>query len=251
MKPASLKEINEAVFTLNYLAENIGKDNLDETKEDIRRAISFIKSAIFIETVSASKKFNLYNFTANDKLRPAMEGVYHDKGYKVATDSHILVAVKEQYQEDLEGVILDKRGERIRDYKYPKWDVLWVQPGSRAMEDKKTFTIDTDKVREVARVEKAEKKAAGKNGPHRRALVKAGDVYFNAAQMEKLCAFMDAYGAKELNTYGRRGAEIIAPDGSKAIIMPMVYFGYHENKQITCAEMHEQHHDDAIWYEVA
>lgn len=66
------------------------------------------------------KKFNIYNFVSDDDFRPAMGGVFHDGGYKVACDSIILVAVRSDYPEELEHHVLDKDGKDILTA-YPKW----------------------------------------------------------------------------------------------------------------------------------
>ena len=76
-------------------------------------------------------KFDIWKFVAKDKQRPAMTGVFHDKGFKVASDTHILVAVKEAYPKENEGKIIDKKKNVIKDAKYPKWRDL-IQKGEDA-----------------------------------------------------------------------------------------------------------------------
>ena len=76
-------------------------------------------------------KFDIWKFVAKDKQRPAMTGVFHDKGFKVASDTHILVAVKEAYQKENEGKIIDKKKNVITEAKYPKWRDL-IQKGEDA-----------------------------------------------------------------------------------------------------------------------
>lgn len=76
-------------------------------------------------------KFDIWKFVAKDKQRPAMTGVFHDKGFKVASDTHILVAVKEAYPKENEGKIIDKKKNVIKEAKYPKWRDL-IQKGEDA-----------------------------------------------------------------------------------------------------------------------
>lgn len=76
-------------------------------------------------------KFDIWKFVAKDKQRPAMTGVFHDKGFKVASDTHILVAVKEAYPKENEGKIIDKKKNVITEAKYPKWRDL-IQKGEDA-----------------------------------------------------------------------------------------------------------------------
>lgn len=63
---------------------------------------------------------NYYDFVSTDKRRHFLMGVYHKDGLKVMTDSRILLAVKESYSPDLEGVILSKNMEKI-DGQFPNW----------------------------------------------------------------------------------------------------------------------------------
>ncbi len=51
---------------------------------------------------------------------PAIEGVYHSDGMIVATDAHVLLAIKSDYPAELEGKITDKQGQVI-EHKYPNW----------------------------------------------------------------------------------------------------------------------------------
>ena len=41
-------------------------------------------------------------------MQAALTGVYHDNGYKVASDAIVLVAIKSDYPEELEHHIIDK-----------------------------------------------------------------------------------------------------------------------------------------------
>ena len=64
-------------------------------------------------TPAKAGKFNIYNYVADDEIRPAMCGVFHDGGNKVACDSHILVAVKAEYPAEYEGSVLLKDGSYV------------------------------------------------------------------------------------------------------------------------------------------
>ena len=71
--------------------------------------------------ISNSKsKFDMYKYTTKDKMRPAMTGVFFCEGYKVATTAQILVYKKEEYSSELEGKIVNKKGE-IVDAVFPRW----------------------------------------------------------------------------------------------------------------------------------
>lgn len=51
---------------------------------------------------------DFFNFVSSDGFHRNMEGVYHEKGYKIATDGRILVMAKADYEKRFEGVILSK-----------------------------------------------------------------------------------------------------------------------------------------------
>lgn len=65
-------------------------------------------------------KINYYDFVSIDPARFFLTGIYHTEGLKVMTDARILLAVKENYDPSLEGVILSKDMEKING-KYPNW----------------------------------------------------------------------------------------------------------------------------------
>ena len=65
-------------------------------------------------------KINYYDFVSVDERRYFMMGIYHKDGLKVMTDGRILLAVKENYDPDLEGVILSKEASKING-EFPSW----------------------------------------------------------------------------------------------------------------------------------
>ena len=70
------------------------------------------------------KSIAVTEFVETDKkeaeIHPVLTGVYHDNGYVVGTNAHILLARKEDYNKSLEGKITNKKGEVI-DGQYPNW----------------------------------------------------------------------------------------------------------------------------------
>lgn len=253
MKPEANSQLQTALHYLNIVHDDNGTLNAEEIKFSVGEAIRSIQAAIYVETPHTSTKFDIYKMAAKDELRPVMCGVFHDKGYKVASDSHILVAVRDAYDEALEGHILDRKGQDIIG-KYPKWESVFP---SETSEEKKAYTLDTAAVYELLRQEKAEKKAAGRDGVARRGYVKVGDTFFRADKLAMICTFMDAYGAKEITTYGpRRAAAVYAPDGSKALIMPAAFASnvndcYYSYNTRHISDTYEKEKDKYLWLEVA
>lgn len=194
--------------------------DLSNAKEDILKALDHIRAAIFIETPAPKGAFNIYDYThTDDKLRPVMCGVFHDGGYKVASDTNVLVAYKDSYEPEKEGKIIGKDG-RVIDGKYPKWRT--VIP---CMEESERTEIDTAKVYEILKEERAANKLAGKYGVKTPAFVRinANGTIFRAEKLAGACRFMDHYGIKTLRTYGSyRAAKATAEDGSVVILMPVV-----------------------------
>ena len=100
-------------------------------------------------------------FVETDKkeaeIHPVLTGVYHDNGYVVGTNAHILLARKEDYNKSLEGKITNKKGEVI-DGKYPNW---------RAVVEGETTTnswgINLDELHAFVRGVLAKLKADGAN----------------------------------------------------------------------------------------
>lgn len=248
MKQTALKELQEAIRILNYTAGDICPTTIENAKEDIRQALERINAAIFAETPSTSTKFDIYKIAAVDPMRPIMEGVNHRAGFKVASDCKVLVAVKDSYDEALEGHTLDKTGRDIIG-KYPAWSSLFPSVEGQH------FTIETGKVYELLKAEKAEKKAAGKSPAYRRAYVKIGEAFFPVASLAKLCTFMDAYGANDIQIYGPRHAAVVqTPDGSKALIMPQYTAKYIDdsgylNDNELVRDVFDNKRDKCLWYE--
>ena len=95
--------------------------------EDMGYFKELIEAIIRIESEPKTKsKFKIWDYVSDDDLRPAMCRVFHDSGFKVASDGHILIALKEEYDSELEGKLLQKDGTIATQHtNYPKWrDVI-------------------------------------------------------------------------------------------------------------------------------
>ena len=87
------------------------------------------------------KKVNLFDFVDKDKhtQRPIFKGVYHDKGMLVATDTAVLVAIKDNYPEELERAVTFKDGHVTADVKFPDWRSVFTNTGKQTKVD---ITLD-------------------------------------------------------------------------------------------------------------
>lgn len=92
MKQTSIDKINKVYVAI--------KDS-----DEFKMYAELLKDVIRAEAMTPVKagKFNIYNYVANDEIHPSMCGVYHENGMKVASDSHILIAIEEEYPEEMEG----------------------------------------------------------------------------------------------------------------------------------------------------
>ena len=63
----------------------------------------------------------MYGCCSKDELRPVFNGLFHDRGNVVATNGHVLVSVKSDYDNDWEGKIIGKDGKEIEG-RFPSWE---------------------------------------------------------------------------------------------------------------------------------
>lgn len=90
--------------------------------------------------------FNIMAFVGKDPYRPAANGVFHEGGYKVATDHIVLCRVRAEYEPDLEGKIVDKNG-AILNENYPKWRSVVPDTGNEGRE----LSLNLDKLRAISK----------------------------------------------------------------------------------------------------
>ncbi|MBO6248429.1 MAG: hypothetical protein J6N54_06425 [Bacteroidales bacterium] len=114
MKQTSINKLSEVYNALRD-PENARITN--------QQAAEMIQQVIRAEAMTPAKagKFNLYNYVANDQIRPAMKGVFHDRGNKVASDAYIMIVIKENYPAEYEGAVLLKDGSYV-EIEEVKWD---------------------------------------------------------------------------------------------------------------------------------
>ena len=147
LQASSIKKLNEIYRWCDSSADiNNLKDFFRQTITEVIRAES---------AKAKGEKFSLYNFAEKQKnSRPVMECVYHDSGYKVASDGTALVALKEDYNPSLEGRMFKQNGEEINGV-YPKWRIVIPQRDSNWI----AVSINEQKFNEWLDVRRAEAKA--------------------------------------------------------------------------------------------
>jgi hypothetical protein len=103
------------------------EDAIRQTNEDGIREM--LEQFLRANTVVKDEKLDLSKFVGKDPQRPAMNGIFHENGLKVATDSSMIVAIYSHYKPECEGKIITPKGEII-DGKYPNWKSVIPPPES-------------------------------------------------------------------------------------------------------------------------
>ena len=106
MKQTSITKLSEVYNNLNALY------NGEEIAHDYKYLANLIQQVLRAESPEAKAgKFDYFKYVENtNSIRPVMQCVFHDKGYKVASDAHILIAIKEDYPEEYEHKLLHADG---------------------------------------------------------------------------------------------------------------------------------------------
>ena len=180
-----------------------------------------IEAIIRLESESTTKsKFKIWDFVGSDTIRPAMCCVFHDSGFKVASDSHILIALKEEYAPELEERLMKKDGVLLdEDTKYPKWRDVIPNPELNGMIP---IVLDFAKIREIEKDFKAKVKTLGSTYNNVLGYVKVTDKYtFKLQLLMKMVRFMEHTGTNEMlvDPDGRRTVLAVAGE-SRCILMP-------------------------------
>lgn len=176
-----------------------------------------IEAIIRLESETKSKgKFSLWDYVSKDDIRPSMCCVLHDSGYKVASDSHILVVLKEEYPEDMEGKLMKKDGTlETENVKFPNWRGVIPDPKKIEMV---AVRLDFAGIRAFEADFKAKKKLNKKLEGY----VRIGRTLFKLDLLIKAVRFMEHVGTDELmlSADGKRAALAVSGD-SKMILMPV------------------------------
>lgn len=229
MKVESLKAMQNLIAHVEYIVndEQLAKYLKDEFTRIIR-----------IESPRRSNsKFNFYKYAAQNDRHPVMCGIFHDKGQKVVSDTHILIAKKEDYPEEYEGKILGKDGKFI-DGKFPNYESVFPDLKKNAYtEHEVNFEAFADFVLQT----KATAKLRGSDTSF--AFVQIGGCYFQFQLFQLLVSYMKEIGAKTIWTaikeipgakWDREKSEYVSytrysplagyveANGSRGVLMPML-----------------------------
>lgn len=194
---------------------------LSDTKE---ASDSLIKQFLLSNQMQNSK-FNIFDYCAKkDDYSPAFTGVLHEKGYKVATDGHCLIILKEDYPAELEGKIVDKKGAFI-DSKFPDFSQLLQ------IDDKYTFyEFDGDKILEIEKDWKIEKKLNDFNFGY----VKIQNTCLGIELLAKMVRFAKTIGTNQIGIQSpNRAVKIGKGLENCGIMMPVLISNESNAKEYT------------------
>lgn len=95
----------------DLIAEAIERMNAGDNETAIARLRQF--TALNTPKVKNGGKVKIYDWVGKDVYRPNLTGVFHDADNKVAaaTDTHVLLVSKVDYNEEYAGRIIDKKGD--------------------------------------------------------------------------------------------------------------------------------------------
>lgn len=221
MKNESTKIICEVALRAYRQNEDAVARNDGATASEWQFVYERLMQVLRCETPAVSTKFDIWKWVCKDEdTRPVMCGIYHEDGFKVASESHILVWLKEEYPDNLEGKVLYKDGRVLDCYKYPRWRSVIPTENSQVVK------IDIAKFREAHNDWKARMRAFKKNATDDnpgRGVVKVADAYFDMDSFSRVVDFMDAYGADEIicNGQNNRRAAMVKAGESGCLIMPI------------------------------
>lgn len=215
MKQTSIAKLSEVYNNLN------ARYNGKSYTYDDKYMADLIKEVIRAEAMTPAKagKFNIYNYTHDDfNLRPVMCGVFHYEGWQVASDLHIMLALKETYPEEYEHKILRKDGSFILG-KYPDWRSI-IPDGK----DYEEYEFDAQKFYDWIEQKRTEWKAETGKGIKfaHEWRVQVGPAQLKAEFFYKLISGMKELGATKILIKDARRTVYAKTDKGIVLLMPVL-----------------------------
>jgi hypothetical protein len=168
-------------------------------------------------TIAKNEQFDLSKYVSNNEMRESITGIYHENGFRIATNGYILCAVDDDYPEELEGKTVSPKG-HIIEGKYPAWQS--VLPNV----DELTGMIFTKTVVNILQKIREEQKVAKINGEN--VFVKIAreeeTVYFNANMFVLFLNFIKTFRKTRIGVkYCDSNSNIFAKDdsGNRCLLM--------------------------------
>lgn len=153
-----------------------------------QQIMDLLTAFLLSNAVAESSKFNLLDYVGKEPLRPNLTGVYYTEGKKVATDAWVLICLAEQYPYELEGKIIDKKGQVIG-AKYV--DYMRVKPSDCTTE----VRLDFARIAEMAKEAKLYKRIGDGGGV---AVKVAENTFYAPDLLQKIAVFAKHIGTDKL-----------------------------------------------------
>ena len=172
---------NMRTESISIIASILQKEDVEKHIKDQLMQVLRIENE---ESASKQRKFNLWGCVDKSGMRPVMSCIFHDGGFKVASEGHYLVAVKDEYPETFEGKCLRKDGEFV-DGVYPHWKSLCRLERFNSFSD----VFNLDRARDIVKEFRTDKKTKIYTG----FCVKMFDRYILAEHFEMMTRFASMY----------------------------------------------------------
>ena len=212
---------------INRLRNIINIASMENTDEN-ETIVKLCNEILFLESSGLKAKkgsINIYDYICKDGKYTRITGVYHNNGEIVASDSHILLVLKNYaYEAKYEGKVISKSGEEI-DGKYPNYNA--VKPSNNT----ETIQIDRDNFNNAIKADKAKKKLlTAKEKKAHKAYYKIDEIYLDLYEMEKFVNAMEYLGTDNIQIHPTKKNLPILSETSKGWTVLMPCSGILENE---------------------
>lgn len=215
MKATSITKLSEVYNNLNALY------NGERIAHDYKSLADLIQQVIRAEATTEAKagKFDYFKYVDNTVARPVMGCVFHDEGFKVASDAHILIAIKDNYPEDFEHKMLHADGSFEKYGTYPEWRFVIPKPDGY-----EPYKVDRKAFYDWLTQKRVEYKA--KTGQGKKFVnewrYQVGPAQFQAERFDKLLTAMGRIGTDVLMVKDARRPAYAQTEEGTALLMPVM-----------------------------
>lgn len=216
MKATSITKLSEVYNNLNALY------NGEKIAHDYKSLADLIQQVIRAEATTDAKagKFDYFKYVENtNSTRPVMQCVFHDEGFKVASDAHILIAIKDNYPSEWEHKMLHADGSFEKYGTYPKWRYVIPKPDGY-----EPYVVDCKAFYDWLTQKRAEYKAETGKGKKfvNEWSYPIGPGRFQAERFDKLLTAMERIGTDVLMLKDARSIAYAQTEDGTALLMPVM-----------------------------
>ena len=169
-------------------AVNLINQALEFTNEPCIKAL--LSDFLRANTIVKNEKFDLTKYVSNSKSDTDIKitGIFHEKGFRIATNAYILCVVNQDYPVEYEGKIITPNGQEIEG-KFPAWQLILPND-----EDLTGITF-TEPVSEILQRIKEEQKVAKIDDSEAfvKLICEEKTIFFNAKMFVLFLNFMKTF----------------------------------------------------------